>query len=160
MVSNMFKSLRQSFYHGVNDDERAIHIFNHELQSSNAQDQRSVQGSPIVLRSQPADISWRQHTKEADAAQHILQDPAHLSGRDIAVQPNVTDRSTVINLAKMTSDAYYNEPSVPGWLNLTDGFNHSHSFGWKKDGLRGHVFANADNSTVVIAFKGTTIGKK
>ena len=71
--------------------------------------------------------------------------------------PNTTDRETLINLARMTSDAYSVDPTAPDWMNITNGFNSSTSFGWNDTGLRGHVFANADNSTVIIAFKGTSV---
>ena len=37
-------------------------------------------------------------------------------------------------------------------------FIQSDSFGWEEDGLRGHVFATPDNSTIVIAIKGTSAG--
>jgi lipase ATG15 len=70
--------------------------------------------------------------------------------------PDLTDKDTVVNLAKMCSDAYINAPTQPDWLNTTLGFNHSHSFGWKGDGLRGHVFSDKTNDTVIVAFKGTT----
>ena len=71
--------------------------------------------------------------------------------------PKVHDKSTLINLAAMCSDAYISAPEQPDWLNLTKGFNQSVSFGWKHDGLRGHVFADQSNSTVILAFKGTTV---
>lgn len=71
--------------------------------------------------------------------------------------PDVSDRATVINLAKMTSDAYVLDPSQPGWLNTSLKFNYSSSFGWEGDGLRGHVFADRWNKTVIVAFKGTTV---
>ncbi|KAJ9609707.1 hypothetical protein H2200_006035 [Cladophialophora chaetospira] len=57
----------------------------------------------------------------------------------------------------MTSDAYTFEPSPPDWLNSTIGFNRSGSFGWEGDGLRGHVFADKMNETVIVAFKGTSV---
>ena len=74
--------------------------------------------------------------------------------------PNVTDRQTVLNLAIMSSDAYLVNTSDPAWLNLTGGFNRSRSFGWQADGIRGHVFANQDNSTIVLAVKGTERGQR
>ncbi|OCT51254.1 hypothetical protein CLCR_09065 [Cladophialophora carrionii] len=73
--------------------------------------------------------------------------------------PDLRDKATVVNLAKMCSDAYVFAPSQPDWLNTTLGFNHSYSFGWKGDGLRGHVFTDKPNETVIVAFKGTTVGK-
>lgn len=72
--------------------------------------------------------------------------------------PDITDKPTLVNLAKMCSDAYVLAPSQPDWLNTSLGFNHSHSFGWKGDGLRGHIFTDTKNETVIVAFKGTSIG--
>lgn len=71
--------------------------------------------------------------------------------------PNITDKQTVVNLAKMTSDAYIFDPGESGWLNTSLGFNFTSRFGWSEEGLRGHVFTTEDNSTVVVSFKGTTI---
>lgn len=76
---------------------------------------------------------------------------------DTTSAPNTTDRDTLINLARMTSDAYSLDPTVSDWINITNGFNRSAGFGWNDTGLRGQVFANLDNSTVVIAFKGTSV---
>lgn len=75
----------------------------------------------------------------------------------VPLGPDVSDRATVINLAKMTSDAYVLDPSQPDWLNTSLKFNYSSSFGWEGDGLRGHVFADTWNKTVIVAFKGTTV---
>lgn len=72
--------------------------------------------------------------------------------------PNVTDKQTVLNLAIMASDAYLPDAADPEWLNLTIGFNQSQSFGWQGYGIRGHVFADQNNSTIVIAIKGTDRG--
>ena len=71
--------------------------------------------------------------------------------------PNTSNRDTLINLARMSSDAYSIDPSSSDWLNITHGFNSSTGFGWNDTGLRGQVFVNADNSTVIIAFKGTSV---
>lgn len=73
--------------------------------------------------------------------------------------PDVTDKGTVLSLAKMTLDAYTLEPFSGEWKDVKGGFNYSDSFGWDADGLRGHVFADQDNSTIVIAIKGTSAGK-
>lgn len=32
------------------------------------------------------------------------------------------------------------------------------TFGWDSDGIRGHVFANTDDSLLIISFKGTSAG--
>ncbi|RVX74353.1 hypothetical protein B0A52_01478 [Exophiala mesophila] len=71
--------------------------------------------------------------------------------------PAIDDKDTVVNLAKMCNDAYVQAPSQPDWLNTTMGFNRSDTFGWKGNGLRGHVFTDKTQETVIIAFKGTSI---
>lgn len=73
--------------------------------------------------------------------------------------PNITDKETIVTLATMTSDAYAQFKNMSNWSDV-DGFNRSQPFGWESDGLRGHVFTNDDNSTVVIAIKGTSRGCK
>lgn len=75
--------------------------------------------------------------------------------------PDVTDVETLAGLAKMTSNAYVDgsHQGSSGWYDLSSGgWNLSDSFGWQEDGIRGHVFATADNSTVVVAIKGTSAG--
>lgn len=74
--------------------------------------------------------------------------------------PDVTDKETILSLAKMTLDAYTRESFTGEWKDVKGGFNYSKSFGWDEDGLRGHIFADKSNSTVVIAFKGTSVGKR
>ena len=78
---------------------------------------------------------------------------------DHVAGPNVSDHRTVLNLATMASDAYLPDTADPIWFNLTDGYNRSQSFGWQTSGIRGHVFADQDNSTIVIAIKGTEEGQ-
>ncbi|KAL9100646.1 MAG: hypothetical protein Q9163_003994 [Psora crenata] len=75
---------------------------------------------------------------------------------DEVLGPNITDKETVLTLAKMTWDAYTKEPGMGEWQDIRGGFNHSQGFGWASDGLRGHIFADKDNSTIVISLKGTS----
>ena len=70
--------------------------------------------------------------------------------------PNTTDKETVVSLAKMSWNAYNVEPGTGEWQDETGRFNRTQGFGWEGDSLRGHIFANKDNSTVVIALKGTS----
>ncbi|KAK9762207.1 putative lipase atg15 [Basidiobolus ranarum] len=69
--------------------------------------------------------------------------------------PDMEDKETVLTLAKMTYNTYL-APKTSSWYDLGERWQTNSSFGWEKDGLRGHVFGNEDNSTLVIAFKGTT----
>lgn len=75
---------------------------------------------------------------------------------DEVAGPNITDKETVLSLAKMTSDAYVMEPETGNWEDVNGGFNYTESFGWEGDGLRGHIFATEKNSTIVISLKGTS----
>lgn len=72
--------------------------------------------------------------------------------------PNITDPATVLALAYMTYDAYYFNESSPDWEDIGGGYNRSLDVGWQSTGLRGHVFTNDDDSSVVLALKGTTPG--
>ncbi|MBW0494266.1 hypothetical protein O181_033981 [Austropuccinia psidii MF-1] len=75
--------------------------------------------------------------------------------RDQVNLPDVDDIETLASLAKMTNDAYI----LPGdnqWYDPNGNWNLSHSFGWENDGVRGHIFATTDNSTIVVAIKGTS----
>jgi lipase ATG15 len=70
--------------------------------------------------------------------------------------PNVTDRETVLSFARMASNAYILEPNTGEWEDVGGGFNYTEDFGWESDGLRGHIFADTENTTVVIGLKGTS----
>ncbi|KAI0783631.1 alpha/beta-hydrolase [Abortiporus biennis] len=73
------------------------------------------------------------------------------------VGPDVESREVLLELAKMTNNAYLG-PGEVGWYDLEGQWNVSYPFGWEPDddGFRGHVFATPDNSTVVLAIKGTS----
>ncbi|KAJ7285296.1 alpha/beta-hydrolase [Mycena rebaudengoi] len=73
--------------------------------------------------------------------------------------PDVEDRLTLLELAKMSNNAYV-EPEDPAWYELGANWTVSYPFGWEPDadGFRGHVFATPDNGTVVLALKGTSSG--
>lgn len=68
-----------------------------------------------------------------------LTNPSDEWSDDEVTVPDLTDRQTVITLAKMSSNAYVT-PGGPGWYTLED-WNASTPFGWEPDadGLRGHV---------------------
>lgn len=70
--------------------------------------------------------------------------------------PNITDKETVLNLARMAWNAYTKEPGTGEWQDPNQGLNYSQGIGWEGDNLRGHIFADKDNSTIIIALKGTT----
>lgn len=70
--------------------------------------------------------------------------------------PNVSDKETVLSIANMAANAYIMEPGTEDWSDVSGPFNHSQKFGWENDGLRGHIYADNSNSTVIVALKGTS----
>ncbi|KAK4942290.1 hypothetical protein LTR10_017896 [Elasticomyces elasticus] len=125
----------------------------------------SVPVEPLVLHSRRTLISrrtqsWPLNSQRRNYAYlNLLRDvPDGIEWHEVPVRtPDVSDKTTVVNLAKMTSNAYVFAPSQPDWLNSSLDFNHSDSFGWAGEGLRGHVFTDQTNETVIVAFKGSTI---
>ena len=75
---------------------------------------------------------------------------------DEVAGPNITDKKTIVSLAKMAACAYNQGPDDPDWEEVGKPYNSSLDVGWQSDGLRGHVFADKTNSTIVIAIKGTS----
>jgi lipase ATG15 len=117
-----------------------------------AQIYRLPTSESTLLNNTPAE--FRNATQEGDDSTQEWR-LTHVS------EPDVSDKETVLSLAKMASDAYLLDEHAPDWLwlNSSAGFNLSSGFGWQDNRLRGHVFANAENRTIVIAIKGTSAGK-
>jgi lipase ATG15 len=70
--------------------------------------------------------------------------------------PNVTDKDTILSLAHMAANAYVETPDKADWDDIGGPFNRTEDFGWEGDGLRGHIWADENNSTIVIGLKGTS----
>ncbi|KAJ9606893.1 putative lipase atg15 [Cladophialophora chaetospira] len=103
---------------------------------------------------EPASIeSYLQHAR-LSGGPAVLD--ASLWTLDEVKGPNISDKDTVINLAIMAANAYNPAPGLGEWENVTQGYNRSTPFGWEGDGLRGHIFANEGNETVIISLKGTS----
>ncbi|KAJ4480640.1 Alpha/Beta hydrolase protein [Lentinula edodes] len=83
----------------------------------------------------------------------VSWDIIHLDG------PDVRDINTLAQLARMSGNAYVLGPSGKNWYELDGAWNISFPFGYEdaQDGFRGHVFLSSDNSTIVLAIKGTTL---
>lgn len=78
---------------------------------------------------------------------------------DTVAGPDVTDKATVLTFAQMAANAYVEQPETGDWKDVNGGFNRTddHGFGWDNDGLRGYLYIDESNSTVVIGIKGTTL---
>ncbi|KAK5169387.1 putative lipase atg15 [Saxophila tyrrhenica] len=93
----------------------------------------------------------------AGAYGHAMSLPSSAWTVDEISGPNYTDKSSVITFAKMANNAYTEEPNTGGWEDVKGGFNYTDDFGWEQDGLRGHIFADETNKTIVIGLKGTSM---
>ncbi|KAF1978448.1 autophagy related lipase Atg15 [Bimuria novae-zelandiae CBS 107.79] len=120
---------------------------------------------PLRARSEAVQIQ-RLRDKSKETIDGILDwgrmmgKPVNMAADDWTVDeiagPNVTDKDTVLTFARMASNAYILEPNTGAWEDVKGGFNYTEDFGWESDGLRGHIFADTANETVVIGLKGTS----
>jgi len=125
-----------------------------------------IQSNPkIRVRSQPVNI--QRLTDRSPARIDELLDAGRLKGSPVALDasawvvdelpgPNITDKESVLGLARVASNAYVLDDDDPGWTPVGGSFNYTDDFGWDNDGLRGHVFADENNMTVIIGVKGTS----
>ncbi|ORY95716.1 Alpha/Beta hydrolase protein [Syncephalastrum racemosum] len=59
----------------------------------------------------------------------------------------------------MANNAYADKAeNSTDWYDIGTPWKKNASFGWESDGLRGYVFANTDNSLLVVSIKGTSAG--
>ncbi|KAL7912284.1 alpha/beta-hydrolase [Trichoderma velutinum] len=75
---------------------------------------------------------------------------------DQVSSPDITDKNTVLTMAYVAADAYVENDGQADWQDIGAPFNRSLDFGWGTDGLRGHIWADENNSTVIIGLKGTS----
>jgi lipase ATG15 len=73
--------------------------------------------------------------------------------------PNISDTDTILTFAQMAANAYVETPETGDWKDVNGGFNRTDDvgFGWDSDGLRGYLYSDEDNSTIVIGLKGTSL---
>ncbi|KAI0733567.1 alpha/beta-hydrolase [Fomitopsis betulina] len=145
-------------YHAVSPDARVAF---HDALPSDSLAASSFPG--YTLRSKPVKIRRpaspsalaEARTRSIRFAQSTLLD----WDEDEVPGPDVESRETLLELAKITNNAYL-EPGEDGWYDLGDDWNVNYPVGWEPDadGFRGHVFATPDNSTVVLSIKGTSAG--
>ena len=158
------------FFHNYRHDTRHMQIYDVSPKATIfTTDGTSTPGRLGSLRIQQTSLQIHRLTdRRLPAIRALLESPRTDEGSlsshndwklENVTGPDVGDRKSLISLAKMSSDAYVADHSKPDWLNYSMPLNVSQSFGWEENGLRGHVFANADNSTVIIAIKGTSAGK-
>ncbi|EPQ32194.1 uncharacterized protein PFL1_00391 [Pseudozyma flocculosa PF-1] len=102
----------------------------------------------------PRDVNRYLEVRGTSYEDAVCAASTELDWEDVEIDaPDTEDRQTILAFAKMAALAYQNDTS--GW-EATGGFNLTDSFGWEGDGMRGHIFTTQDNSTIVVALKGTS----
>ncbi|PLB37313.1 triglyceride lipase ATG15 [Aspergillus candidus] len=165
-------NLRHIFHRGINehlDLHRRLDIQPHtrllEVSEDGEEQGPADLESPLVASSHPVTIErlMNRHPAVIEgylAAARSGEAAVALSPSDWTMDtldgPKVTDKRSVLTLARMTANDYVEVPGNADWQDIHGRFNYSSSFGWRKDGLRGHVYADKTNSTIVISLKGTS----
>ncbi|KIJ63381.1 hypothetical protein HYDPIDRAFT_41212 [Hydnomerulius pinastri MD-312] len=136
-------------------DVRSSQLISHSLTSPADPYTYSVDTSRLLTHKPSSTSAF--HDARLRSIRHG-QNSVNLWQGEEVLGPDVTERQTLLELAKMTSNAYYPGPEAD-WYDV-DGFNASTPVGWAPtdDGLRGHVFVSSDNSTVILSLKGTSAG--
>lgn len=130
------------------DDEFGEHDLTHlKARSRPDKIERLVDRRPSVVDPLVAESRMRGFAAVLDASAWTIDD---------VPSPDVTDKDTVLSMAWMAADAYVESDEQPDWEDVSSGFNRSTDFGWETDGLRGHIWTDETNSTIVIGLKGTS----
>ncbi|TID25276.1 autophagy related lipase-like protein Atg15 [Venturia nashicola] len=162
-------TLRQIFHHGTHKYptlHRKLEVSKDASIYATSGDSSSLEPVPkLVARSHTINIQRladrRHETIDTilDAKRETGQ-PVELDASAWTVDevsgPNVTDKETILSMARVAANAYVTGRDNSEWLDVGGGFNYTEDFGWENDGLRGHIFADTENSTIVIGLKGTS----
>ncbi|CAG8603810.1 4448_t:CDS:2, partial [Ambispora leptoticha] len=153
-------SLRQIYHHGsikypnlvrrLDIDEKHLNALTLSSGTQFTHTVRGVMGTTMKPRNASKIKEYRKRNRYDEFSLDIDY------GRKPTLVPKMTDKETVIALAKMTYNAYIPIGS-DDWYDLGKKYELSEPFGWEDDGIRGHVFADKDNKTVIIAIKGTSM---
>jgi lipase ATG15 len=108
--------------------------------------------APVIIKTSPVEIE-RPAIRPYNA--QIPMSPIWVA-EDI-LGPDVEDKDTIITFANMSENAYKVGRDDSGWMDVDEQYNSSIPFGWDDSGIRGHVFGDDTNSTIILAVKGTTV---
>lgn len=123
---------------------------------------------PLVVRSNPQKIHRLKDRRPsvvdpmvAAARQYsdVWASSPDLWTMDEVNGPDVRDAETIHTFAQMAANAYVPVPDTGDWKDVNGGFNRTNDvgFGWNGTGLRGHLYVNEKNDTIVIGLKGTSL---
>src|SRR5690242_342997 len=115
------------------------------------------QFGPFVVKKAPITIEKPQKFHNYDNQRPMWSSMSPIWVAEDVAAPDVEDKDTVISLASMSEDAYKPGPEDPEWMDVDENFNSSVPFGWDESGIRGHVFSDDTNGTIILSVKGTTV---
>lgn len=115
------------------------------------------QFGPFVVKKAPIIIEKPSKIHKYDGQRPIWSSMSPIWVAEDVAAPDVEDKATVISLASMSEDAYKPGPEDPEWMDVDENFNSSVPFGWDESGIRGHVFSDDTNGTIILSVKGTTV---
>ncbi|OLY79126.1 putative lipase atg15 [Smittium mucronatum] len=87
-------------------------------------------------------------------AEYLFKNNIKYNNNDGLLIPDVTDKKTLIGLAKMCFNSYYPEENKE-WLYLGENWDHQ-AKGWDTNGLKAQIYTSKLDRVVIIAFKGTS----
>ncbi|QDS75448.1 hypothetical protein FKW77_004046 [Venturia effusa] len=162
-------TLRQIFHHGTHKYpglHRRLDVPKDASVYSTSGDSSSLEPVPKLIAQSHTMSIQRLADRRYETIDAIL-DAKRESGQPVVLDasawtvdnipgPNVTDKETILSMARIAANAYVTGRDNSEWLEVGGGFNYTEDFGWENDGLRGHIFADTENSTIVIGVKGTS----
>ncbi|GME75265.1 unnamed protein product [Ambrosiozyma monospora] len=148
------KLMMQSSSESVNAED--LDLFADESPFSHSFKLKSVKSETIRMANRDPDFVESYLNYALEVGQQEISKVNLDWQRDQISIPDIKDPETILSLGIMSSNAYANFPEDSDWEDVGLNYNLSDSYGWLNSGVRGHVFATDDNSTVVIAIKGTS----
>ena len=112
---------------------------------------------PFVVKQAPITIEKPLQIHKYDGQRPMWSTMSPIWTAEDVAAPDVEDKDTIISLASMSEDAYKPGPEDPEWMDVDEAYNSSVPFGWDDSGIRGHVFMDDNNSTIILSVKGTTV---
>ncbi|GME91334.1 unnamed protein product [Ambrosiozyma monospora] len=150
------KLMMQSSFEPLNAED--LELFADESPFSHSFKLKSVKSETIRMANRDPDFVESYLNYALEVGQQEISKVNLDWQRDQISIPDIKDPETILSLGIMSLDAYFHFPDDAEWQDVGLNYNSSDSFGWLNSGVRGHVFVTDDNSTVVIAFKGTSAG--
>ncbi|KAJ4321167.1 putative lipase atg15 [Neodidymelliopsis sp. IMI 364377] len=111
------------------------------------------QFGPFTVRKAPITIEKPTVIHKYDGQKPMWSTMSPIWVAEDVAAPDVEDKDTIISLASMSEDAYKPGPEDPEWMDVDENYNSSVPFGWDDSGIRGHVFSDDTNSTIILSVK-------